>query len=71
MSQLLESKTRSALYQEFVFSKNQPSLKSFAIEASCYVCGKGLDDGHSLTAKNSATRTLLFCNKHFSISLNY
>ena len=68
MSQLLESKTRSALYQEFIFSKNQPSLKSFAIEASCYVCGKGLDDGHSLTAKNSATRTLLFCNKHYSMN---
>jgi hypothetical protein len=66
MSQLLESKTKSALYQEFVFSKNQPRLKSFAIEASCYVCGKGLDDGHSLTAKNSPTRTLLFCNKHYS-----
>ena len=66
MSQLLESKTRSALYQELVFSKNQPKLKSFAIEASCYVCGKGLDDGYSLTAKNSVTRTLLFCNKHYS-----
>ena len=68
MSQLLESKTRSALYQEFIFSKNQPKLKSFAIEASCYVCGKGLNDGYSLTAKNSVTRTLLFCNKHYSMN---
>ncbi len=68
MSQLLESKTRSALYQELVFTKNQPKLKSFAIEASCYVCGKGLNDGYSLTAKNSAARTLLFCNKHYTLS---
>jgi len=68
MSQLLESKTRSALYQEFVFSKNQPKLKSLAIEVSCYVCGKGLNDGYSLTAKNSAARTLLFCNKHYTLS---
>ncbi len=70
MSQLLESKTRSALYQELVFTKNQPELKSFAIEASCYVCGKRLNDGYSLTAKNSATSTLLFCNVHYKNSLH-
>ena len=67
MSQLLESKTRSALYQEFVFSKNHPSLKSFAIEASCYVCGKGLQDGHTITAKTLSNGTVLFCDVHYSL----
>ena len=68
MSQLLESKTSSALYQELVFTKNPPKLKSFAIEATCYVCGKGISDGLTLTAKNSSFRTQLFCNKHYSLN---
>ena len=68
MSQLLESKTRPALYQEIAFTKNQSRLKSNAIEASCYVCGKGLNEGCSLFAKNSVTGKLLFCNKHYSLN---
>ncbi|HXV65925.1 MAG TPA: hypothetical protein VD731_01685 [Nitrosopumilaceae archaeon] len=65
MSQLLVRKAGTRLYQDFIFSAKKPCLPTIAVEASCYVCGKGLEDGYSLTAKNSSNRILLFCSKHF------
>lgn len=33
----------------------------------CYVCGKGLQDGHSITAKTLPNGTVLFCDIHYSL----
>ncbi len=33
----------------------------------CYVCGKGLEDGHCITAKTLPNGTALFCDVHYSL----
>ena len=65
MSQLLETKIPSRIYQDFVFLKRKIAVNTLANEASCYVCSKGLEDGYSVTAKNTMFGTLLFCEKHY------
>ncbi|NIM26262.1 MAG: hypothetical protein GTN97_04475 [Nitrosopumilaceae archaeon] len=43
------------------------STKDFSSSVSaveCYVCGKGLQDGHSITAKTLPSGIVLFCNIH-------
>ena len=67
MSQLLETRNRSRLYQDLIFPEKTPILDTLAIEASCYVCGKGLEDGYSVTAKNTSLGTILYCEKHYSL----
>ena len=67
MSQLLVRKTGSRLYQDMIFPAKKSCLDTIAVEASCYVCGKGLEGGYSITAKNFASRTMLFCDKHYSL----
>ena len=66
MSQMLETKFPSSLYQDLVFQKRSFVLESSAKEATCYVCNKGLNEGYTITAKNTALGTLLFCDKHHS-----
>jgi len=34
-------------------------------KVECYVCGKGLEDGHSITAKTLPHGTSLFCDVHY------
>jgi len=45
-------------------SKNLPSSTSVV---ACYVCGKGLQDGHSIIAKTLTSGIVLFCNVHYPI----
>lgn len=66
MSQILETKIPSSLYQDLVFQKIDYVLETHAMEARCYVCSKGIEHGYSITAKNTAFGTLLFCDKHYS-----
>ena len=66
MSQILETKFPSRIYQDLTFPKRKHVLETHAKEARCYVCDKGMQDGYSITAKNTAFGTLLFCNKHYS-----
>jgi hypothetical protein len=69
MRQILQTKTGSKLYQDFFFSGKKSRIDSNAIEAICYVCGQGLQSGVSITAKKFTSRTLLFCEKHYSKKL--
>ena len=66
MSQLLQTKIPSKIYQDFVFQKTKNVANTLANEARCYVCSKGLDDGYSVTAKNTSFGKLLFCDNHYS-----
>ncbi len=66
MSQLLETKIPSRIYQDIFFTKRKIVVNTLANEARCYVCSKGLEDGYSVTAKNTTFGTLLFCDKHYS-----
>jgi len=36
-------------------------------KVECYVCGKGLEDGHSITAKTLPNGIVLFCDVHYSL----
>jgi len=36
-------------------------------KVECYVCGKGLEDGHSITAKTLPHGIVLFCDVHYSL----
>ena len=40
-------------------------LASSASLVECYVCGKGVNEGHSITAKTLPSGIVLFCNIHY------
>ena len=47
-------------------------LKSQTVSTSvskveCYICGKGLEDGHSITAKTLPNGIVLFCDVHYPL----
>jgi len=46
---------------------NLKNLSSSASVVACYVCGKGLEDGHSITAKTLPSGIFLFCNVHYPL----
>lgn len=68
MSQILEKPRtqENALIQDIYPLEEKSYLSSNASIASCYVCDKGLKDGHSLTAKIIGHETVLLCNVHNS-----
>ena len=47
--------------------RNQQTTQSSVSLVECYVCGKGLQDGHSITAKTLPHGTVLFCDVHYSL----
>jgi len=52
--------------------QNMQILKSHTASTSvnkveCYVCGKGLQDGHSISAKTLPNGIVLFCDVHYSL----
>jgi len=42
-------------------------IVSSVSKVECYVCGKGLDDGQSITAKTLKHGIVLFCDVHYSL----
>lgn len=58
-------KQKSALLQDMQF-KSQ-IIQSSVSSAECYVCGKGLQDGHSVTAKTFPNGMVLFCDLHYTL----
>ncbi len=63
MSQILAT-SKSGLIQDFVISKKRSFVTSTASFAKCNVCGKGIEDGFSITAKSIQKRTFFFCDMH-------
>lgn len=61
---LQEVKQKSVPETRFSPTKN---LLSSASLVECYVCGKGLQDGHSITAKTLPSGIVLFCNVHYPL----
>jgi len=57
---------KSALVQDLYFKKTS-EIKSSVSEVECYICGKGLQDGYSITAKTLPTGMALFCDVHYSL----
>jgi len=48
-------------------SKINNEMKSSVSKAECYVCGKGLAEGHSVSAKTLSNGIVLFCDVHYSM----
>ena len=46
--------------------KSQTILTSVS-KVECYICGKGLEDGHSITAKTLPHGIVLFCDVHYPL----
>lgn len=44
-----------------------PCVLTSVSKVECYVCGKGLEDGHSITAKTLPNGIVLFCDVHYSL----
>lgn len=53
--------------QDMQFSRKSQDLHSSVSNVECYVCGKGLEDGHSITAKTLPNGIVLFCDVHYSM----
>jgi len=43
------------------------NVQSSVSKVECYVCGKGLEDGYSITAKTLKHGIVLFCDIHYSL----
>jgi len=48
-----------------ILRKSQYTTSVSKVE--CYVCGKGLEDGHSITAKTLPHGIVLFYDVHYSL----
>ena len=43
------------------------TVQSSVSKVECYVCGKGLENGHRIAAKTLSNGTVLFCDVHYSL----
>ena len=59
--------TNNAIMQDMQILKKSQNLQSSVSKVECYVCGKGLQDGHSITAKTLLNGIVLFCDVHYSL----
>lgn len=51
--------------QDMQIFKKTTGLQTSVSSVECYVCGKGLQDGHSITAKTLPNGIVLFCDVHY------
>ena len=56
-----------AIMQDMHILKKSQNVVSSVSKVECYVCGKGLQDGHSITAKTLSNGIVLFCDVHYSL----
>jgi hypothetical protein len=54
------------IIQNIQILKSQ-SVTTSVSKVECYVCGKGLQDGHSISAKTLPNGIVLFCDVHYSL----
>jgi len=55
-----------AIIHDMQILRSETVLSSVS-KVECYVCGKGLEDGHSITAKTLKHGIVLFCDVHYSL----
>jgi len=53
--------------QDMQILRKPQNVVSSVSKVECYVCGKGLEDGHSITAKTLSHGIVLFCEVHYSL----
>jgi hypothetical protein len=61
-------KTRSSALIHDVFLKDHGTfVESTAKQTKCCVCNKGLEEGFSITAKNTFLGIVFFCEIHYPL----
>ncbi|MFQ5475440.1 MAG: hypothetical protein ACE5DT_00225 [Nitrosopumilus sp.] len=63
----MQGVNRTIMQDMQILKKSQNTVSSSVSKVECYVCGKGLQDGHSITAKTLSNGTVLFCDVHYSL----
>jgi len=58
---------RMHVMQDTVSLRRTIPVKSSAREVGCYVCGRGLEDGFSVTAKTLRNGIAMFCDIHYKM----
>ena len=58
---------KQSIMQDMQILKNTRDIQSSVSKVECYVCGKGLQDGHSISAKTLSNGIVLFCDVHYSL----
>ena len=58
---------KQAIMQDMQILRNTRDVQSSVSKVECYVCGKGLQDGHSISAKTLSNGIVLFCDVHYSL----
>ena len=58
---------KQTIMQDMQILKKPQNLTSSVSAVECYVCGKGLQDGHRITAKTLSNGIVLFCDVHYSL----
>ena len=48
-------------------AKIQNNIQSSVSKVECYVCGQGLSEGHSISAKTLSNGIVLFCDVHYKM----
>ena len=59
--------TNQTIMQDFQILRKSGNVQSSVSKVECYVCGKGIQDGHSITAKTLPHGIVLFCDVHYSL----
>jgi len=62
----MATKPKNPLIQDIDFSSKKFTMNSSANMAKCDVCGKGLEDGFSVTARSVMNETMFFCEVHLN-----
>jgi hypothetical protein len=60
---------KQAIMQDMQILKNTHGVQTSVSKVECYVCGKGLQDGHSISAKTLSNGIVLFCDVHYSLQV--
>ncbi len=53
------------MIQDMQTVQKSQNVQTSVSKVECYVCGKGLADGHSITAKTLPHGIVLFCDVHY------
>ena len=65
---MVSQKTRnSALIQDVFLEEPKTFVESTVKQTSCCVCNKGLEQGFSITAKNTSLGIVFFCEIHYPL----
>ena len=59
--------TNQVIIHDMQVLRKSCHVQSSVSPVECYVCGKGLQDGHSITAKTLSHGIVLFCDVHYSL----